>query len=211
MQQIILNENLEKQNDELRKIHLYCSKINEILPEFEKETNYELNMQDVQMLIQTNNQDPLIEKVKKSMEKSFASFNQITRTILKEGIDEFVYSFAEKIKAVNLRWQIEHLKSLSIENGKLFLRKEQEQALRQTFVKAINTQSGKEFYDISLSTANGLTELLKFIKENTRINFHSVGAIVTDLFYIDAATGEVKANENIDYDYCTDPKNQKAL
>lgn len=211
MEPIILNSNLEKQDHEIKQVHLFCTKINEMLPEFQKETNYELDMQDVQTLIESNDQDRLIEKVKKSMEKSFATFNQITRTILKKGIDEFVYGFAEKIKAVSLRWQTDHLNDLSIENGKLYLSKEQEQAVRQTFVKAITTEAGKDFYGISLATAKELTVLLKFIKENTRINFHSIGGVVNDLFYIDVTTGEVKASESIGYDYCTDPKNLKAL
>ena len=206
MEPIILKQNLEKQNHEIKQIHLFCSKINEVLPEFEKETSYVLDMHDVQILIQSNNQDPLIEKVKKSMEKSFASFSQITRTILKKGVDEFVYGFAEKIKAINLRWQTEHLNDLSIENGKLSLRKEQEQAIRETFVKAITTEAGKEFYDISLATAKELTGLLKFVKEYTGINVRSIEGLVNNLFCIDVTTGEVNAHEDIGYDYCTKTK-----
>ena len=204
MEKIILDRNSEKANDAIRRINLFCTKINEILPEFKRETDYMLDMHDVKMLIEAKDQDPLIERVKKSMEKNLESFNQITRTILKRGIDEFVYGFAQKIQRIALRWQTEYLSDLSIENSGLYLSSEKEQEIRERFTDAITTEGGKQFYDLQIAAAKSLTDLSKFIKSNTSINYFSVAQMADNLFTYD--------NNNKKSEYlCITPKNLMQL
>ena len=208
MQQIILNPNLERQNDEIKKVNSFCTKINAVLPEFEKETGYKLNMNEVIMLFERNELDELIDNVNRSIESGLKGIRitGIIRKTFTANTAEIVYSFGNKMKRLLSLNSTDYLRQLSMENGLLCLSKDQEQAIREKFIVAIKTDGGKEFYELHLAAAKSLSDLLKFVKANTRIEVY-YSQQIGNLFALNNATGEVSTGTHIGYDYAVESKN----
>lgn len=199
MEPLVINENIEKQNQAIKDVNSFAAKINELLPEFQAETGYSLNLNEVQTLLNGNDQTALIDSVKKSMEKSLSTFNQLTQRSLKEKVDEFVYGFAEKIKRTNSMPGAANFQILLLNDVGLYLSKEAEQTLRNTFKYSISSEAAKEFHQKHKAACIALNEFGKFVSENSQIPLFNMGNLAHTFFYLERETGSV-IMESIDYE-----------
>ncbi|HZW64069.1 MAG TPA: hypothetical protein VFF23_00155 [Hanamia sp.] len=202
METMILNENRDMQDAEIQRINSFCSRLNRIMPEFEAETNYRLNISEVATLLQRNDFDEVINSVNTFIAKGLKAI-RVTETAKKtftNGTASFVRSFANKLKEASESENLNFLDALSIEGGKIVLSKEAEQTIRLKFVDQITSAAGKEFYDLHLAAAKSLTDLSKFIKENTRLRYLFLPQMTGDLFNYDSQAGEIRPKEKVRYD-----------
>lgn len=202
MQQIILNENVQMQDMEIRKLNSFCTKINNVLPEFEVQTGYKLTMPELRTLFERSDLDELINHVNQSIESGLKGIKitGIVRKTFTGNTAEFVYSFADKLKGIYQLNDNNNFRNLSIENGLLCLSSEAENAIRKNFIDVIATERGKEFYELHLAAAKSFSELGTFIKVNTPINFITVAEMSNALFSLEK-TGKIEINKNINYDF----------
>lgn len=206
METMILNNNKDMQDAEIQRINSFCSRLNKVLPEFEGETGYKLKINEVTTLLERNDFDELTQNVNTFIEKGLKAI-RVTETVKKtftNGTASFVRSFANKLKQAAEGENLNFLNDLSIEGGKIILSKEGEQAIRLKFIDKIATEQGRQFYDLHLATAKALTELSKFIKGNTRINYYSLSLMTSDLFSYDSQGGEIQPKEKVRYDALID-------
>ena len=199
--EIILNENKDMQNAEIERINSFCFRLNKVLPEFEAENGYKLNISEVATLLQRNDYDQVIESVNAFIAKGLKAI-RVTETVKKtftNGTASYVRSFANKLKQASESENLNFLNELSIDNGKIILGKEGEQAIGAKFVNKITTAHGKEFHDLHLAAAESLTEISKFITGSTRLRYLSLFQMAADLFRYDSQ-GEVQPKEEVLYD-----------
>lgn len=206
MQTIILNENIDMQDAEIQRINSFCSRLNKVLPEFEGETGYKLKINEVTTLLERNDFDELTQNVNTFIEKGLKAI-RVTETVKKtftNGTASFVRSFANKLKQAAESENLNFLRELSIENGKIILSKEGEQTIRLKFIEQITSATGKEFYDLHLAAAKSFGDLSKFIKGNTRLRYLSLSQMAGDLFSYANVDGEIIPKEKIRYDSLID-------
>ncbi len=203
MEPIIINENLEKQNDEIRKINSFCSKFNEILPEFKNETGYELNFNDFISLLHSQEPNELINQVNEHMMQGVKDVG-LTRKTFTQNTKEFIYGFSEKLKRFYSLNHSDYLHSLSMENGLLILPKENENEIRSSFIDAITTEKGMQLFELHKEAARVLNELFQFLKKHRAapIAPRSIEEI-TEGIILNQEAGEVELLKNMGYDRAT--------
>lgn len=186
MEKILISEDSIKQNTLIQGIKYFCNRVNQILPEFESETGYVLSIEEVRMLFfNSNDLTPLVEKVNKSVLKSFGEIKMtgiIKKTIL-PNYAEFIYSFANKLKPFLSNYGADYLQSnLCFENGKLTLSLEDEEKIREQFRIYITSEQGKEFYEKHKEICKILSEFSNYVKEKTGRMFDKDGL---SIYYFD--------------------------
>ena len=206
METIILHENKDKQDQEIQRINSFCSRLNNVLPEFEGETGYKLKINEVSTLLERNDFDELTQNVNTFIEKGLKAI-RVTETVKKtftNGTASYVRSFANKLKQAAESENLNFLRELSIEGGKIVLTKEGEQIIRLKFLDQITSAAGKEFYDLHLAATKSFGHLSKFIKGSTRLRYLSLSQMAGDLFSYADANGEIIPKEKISYDSLID-------
>ncbi|MEO6134375.1 MAG: hypothetical protein ABIP35_04435 [Ginsengibacter sp.] len=199
MDPLLVNEHLDLQEKAIKEVNNFCSKINQTLPEFKKETGYSLDINELQLLLRSNDLTSLIGSIDKSMEKSFASFNEIVKRTLKAGTSEYVYSFGNQLKRFATLPGVDHINSLSITNDQLTLSKDNEHAIRETFKKFITSEAAKEFLEKHKAITDSMNEFSKFVKDKTSIPILHAESFGFYFFKLNNQTGSVSML-SIDYE-----------
>lgn len=207
MEKIVLKDNKNQADNEVRKIQSFCSKVNEILPEFGKENGYQLTMEDIQELFQKRELDDLVNAVNRHIESSLTGvkITNVVRKVFTSNTEEFIYGFAERLKKINSS-EID-FKTLSLKDGALVLTDESEKEVREKLVSCITTENGKQLYDLCLEAVKPISEFSQFVKQNTPLNYYITVNQLGNFFSMDPKTGEVTINKGSGFDRLTTKQN----
>lgn len=200
MKRIIIKENEGEQAAEINKISQLCDAANKELMQFKADTGYGPTLEDVKSLVISNDPDFLQLNLNASLENQLDKLNitgKLMRDNQKAGANEFINQLSTKLR--QLRDGARYLHNLSMKDGLLFLNKEQEEQIRDSFRHCVTSDTGKELYEKHKALAQSFSEFSKLVKEKTSISCISSGELANEFFDLDYETGNIDIN-SIDYE-----------
>ncbi len=213
MEKITIEENSEQQDAAIKKINSFCAKVNEALVEFKTDTGYSPTFDEVKKLIQGQDLSGLRENVNSSLESQLDKqkvSGKLMRENLKAGVSVLINTLSKNLNIQSVVPGSEYLHFLSMQAGKIELKKEQEEEIRETFRNCLTTEEGKFFFDLHKSAAQSINELSKFISQKTTLQYSHIDQLTKNFFDMDFNTGEIDIN-SIDYETCIQRRKTRGI
>lgn len=202
MKKIIIEENAEKQEQELNKINQFCNAVNKELQQFKTDTGYNPNLDEVKKIMVSKDQNLLLQNLNSYLDKQLDKM-QITSTLMREnqkaGQKAFINSLFTRLGY--LAGNEKYLHQLSMEGGLLILSKKSEDEIRDSFRNYITSEKAKEFWNLHKAATQSLNEFSLFVKENTTLSYVSIEDLSKEFFFMDYTSRNVEI-ESIDYEGC---------
>ncbi|HEV8079554.1 MAG TPA: hypothetical protein VGP43_02495 [Chitinophagaceae bacterium] len=206
MERIILEENKNKQDSEINKVHKFLSAVNKELLVFNSDTGgYQLRLDQVIKVLNGADTYYLLEPVDAFFDKQLDNSKitgKLMRDNFKAGTKELINKFLFNMKSLNNMQGSEYIHNgLSMNNaGLLELTKENEDKIKDSFRSCINTDDGNEFYKKHEEAAKHLSSFCTFVKKHTEgLNYINISQLAGNFFSLDNTSGEVKVN-HVNYD-----------
>ncbi|MGN6297929.1 MAG: hypothetical protein ACTHM7_14175 [Ginsengibacter sp.] len=195
MEPIIINENLDYQNNEIKKIKDYCAGINRTLKDFAQKTQYSLTLNEVESLIK--GQDVI------SLEDNILQAQKIKSPLMMDAarpnLRNYIKDLGRKLGTGTYDHCNQYLPDMQMSKGEIYLPEEKEAEIRESFRNLIKSEAGKTFYELHTRAAKALSEFSVFVHENTRLSFISPGELSTEFFDFEDENKSVEIEE-VDYD-----------
>lgn len=201
MKKIIIEENESAQTSEINKINQFRDSVNKELLQFKADTGYSPTLEDVKGLMISNDTSGLESSLNSSLESQLDKMNitgDLMRKNHKAGANDYVKKLFARLQQEGI-FGVRYLHNLSMKDGLLFLNKEQEEQVRDTFRNCITSETGKELYERHKALAQSFSEFSKFVKEKTSLSYVSSGELANEFFDMDYKTGNIEIS-NIGYE-----------
>jgi hypothetical protein len=208
MQKIILKENSEKQQQVINDIQSFCSKMNEVLSDFIGSTGYTPTKRELETLMNGGLPESMSESITLTIEAQLNKTpgSNIMYKSMREGLKEQVYKSisgtSKKLIMIGYGKAKDYFFNLSLKDGKIFLSKETEEQIRESFRVSIASEAGKEFWEKHQNAVNVLNDLSLYVREKTLIRAVNIHQFAGTLFSLNNETGEI-VSYGVDYDRAT--------
>ena len=196
MKRIIIKENESAQTSEINKINQFRDSVNKELLQFKADTGYSPTLEEVKSLMTSRDTSGLQSSLNSFLESELDKMN-ITSKLMREnqktGANDFINKLLNRFQ--QLSPGASHLFNLSMKDGILFLSKEQEEQIRDSFRNCVTSETGKELYEKHKTLAQSFTDFSKLVKERTSLSYISVGQLADEFFDLDYETGDIEIND----------------
>jgi len=200
MERIIINENAAKYEREIGKLMQYIGQVNEVLEQFEGQTGYSPNLQDVQEIITSKKTESLTKNLEASLDRQLDKLKIVSKVILdnmKSNTEPIIKELVNKINWIAYTNAGLYSHNLAMADGKLYLPEEQAEEIKDSIRYYVASDEAKEFYKLHKAAEKVLNDLFTFVSANTRLRPYNIG----DYFALFPATGKVECEE-LDYEGC---------
>ncbi len=211
MEKIIINQNKKLQDEAVNKTKALASKINISLQNLKDETGFAIDSQDL-LTLASNSQNSdrlydLKEKLNTCLNKQLDDLKitaKLMRDNFKSGAGDKINNAAKEISlgVANIVDGSSYLHKLVIEDGKAVLTEQTEQEIRESFILSIDTESGKQLFDLQNEAANIIERLFNYVNKNTIVHFTLPEQMISQLFNYDYDQKTIKPAE-MDYNRIT--------
>ena len=205
MEKIIVQENKIAQDRAILNAGFLVSKINELIAKFEKDTGYQLKLNDVSTLIRGNKEDArydlkmkLDEFLNKELDR-LQIHSQLMRDNFKLNSETYVSECAKNFTALSIHPGLEFLDHLSIEENKVCFSAQSEERVRDTFRNVITSEAAKEIWVLQKETKDALQKMYDIMHKNTNVRYYGLDQLATGLFQMDPTKGEILI-QDLDYE-----------